>query len=377
MAPRTTVWGLEDHTIGKHLVLKSYLDAWLPIVLNTYKRALFVDGFAGPGGYKGGEHGSPIIALKALSEHAHHSIMNGQMDYVFVEEDAKRFRHLKRAIDSEGSSLPSFCNVTTFNKPYHTVFPDLIELLEADSAVPAFVMIDPFGVSGVHMEQVAALMAYPSTEVYISFMYREINRFASEPEFTEHLDRLFGSPDWRDALDTEDPNARRISFHNTYECELRRAGAEHVLPFELFDGNRHIYTLFFATQNSQGCNKMKQAMWKVAPFGDFRFKGGMDRQFILGPDIFDNSPLKIDLLSKFGTDKFVKVESVERYMRTDRTPYHTGHYKKALADLEREERIIVKEGTRKKKGFFPAGTVFKFVEPPSRPQQPYQTSFSL
>ena len=59
LPPRSTVWDLDDHTRGKHLVLRSYMDAWLPIVLNTYERALFVDGFAGPGEYRRGEPGSP------------------------------------------------------------------------------------------------------------------------------------------------------------------------------------------------------------------------------------------------------------------------------------------------------------------------------
>ena len=371
------MWPIDDHTIGKHLVLKSYMDAWLPIVLKTYKNALFADVFAGPGEYSEGEFGSPIIALKALAEHAHNGVMSGHLDYIFVEEDVERFKHLDKLIDSRRGSLPAFCNVSTFNKTYHTAFPKLIELLEADSSVPAFVMIDPFGVSGVFMDQVEELMTYPSTEVYISFMYREINRFASQPEFTDHLDRLFGCRDWRLALDIEDPTARRISFHKTYERQLRKVGAKYVLPFELYDGNRHVYTLFFATQNSQGCDKMKQAMWKVAPFGDFRFTGGMDRQFILGPDIVDYAPLKADLLSAVGIDNFVQIESVERFMRSDRTLFHSGHYKKVLAELERTGRVQVKEGTRKRRGSFPSGTVFKFIEPISTPPKPVQISFSL
>ena len=371
------MWSLDEHTIGKHLVLKSYMDAWLPIVLKTYKKALFADVFAGPGEYFGGEFGSPIIALNALAEHAHHDVMTGHLDYIFVEEDVERFKHLDNLIDSRKGSLPAFCNISTFNKTYHTTFPKLIELLEADNSVPAFVMIDPFGVSGVFMDQVEELMTYHSTEVYISFMYREINRFASQPEFTEHLDRLFGCRDWRLALDIEDSTARRISFHETYERQSRKVGAKYVLPFELYARNRHVYTLFFATQNSQGCDKMKQAMWKVAPFGDFRFTGGMDRQFMLGPDIVDYAPLKADLLSAIGTDNFVQIETVERFIRSDRTLYHTGHYKKVLTDLEREGRIQVKEGTRKRRGSFPSGTVLKFIEPIPTPPKPFQISLSL
>src|SRR5437868_3544213 len=63
--PDETLWPLEPHTLGKHLVLRAYLDAWLPIMARWNGRILFIDGFAGPGEYSTGEDGSPIIALKA------------------------------------------------------------------------------------------------------------------------------------------------------------------------------------------------------------------------------------------------------------------------------------------------------------------------
>ena len=378
MAPRTTVWPLEDHTLGKHLVLKRYMDAWLPIVLKTYDRALFVDGFAGPGEYRNGELGSPVIAMDALAEHAYQNVMTGLMDYIFIEEDSRRFAHLQSVIDNRNGSLPEFCNVQSFNGSYHDVFPRLLDVIESESAVPTFVMIDPFGVSGVFMEQVATLMKYRSTEVYISFMYREINRFATQPEFRDHLDRLFGCRGWRDVEDISDPEQRRAFFHNLYERQLRWAGAEYVLPFELYSGNRHIYTIFFATQNDQGCDKMKQAMWKVAPFGDFRFRGGMDRQFTLGAEFVDFSVLRDDLMRKFGLNSYVAIEDVEEFMRSDMTLFHTSHYRRVLADMEREGMVEAKEGTRRQRNRYPPGTVIRFVEPlPPSPPEPFQTSFSL
>ena len=51
------LWPLEPHTTGKHLVLRAYLNAWLPILSSGNSRVLFIDGFAGPGEYAGGEEG--------------------------------------------------------------------------------------------------------------------------------------------------------------------------------------------------------------------------------------------------------------------------------------------------------------------------------
>lgn len=44
-----TLWQRDEQTEGKHIVLRSYLDGWFPILSRWNKRLLFVDGFAGPG----------------------------------------------------------------------------------------------------------------------------------------------------------------------------------------------------------------------------------------------------------------------------------------------------------------------------------------
>jgi hypothetical protein len=53
MPPKTVTWTLDEHTLGKHLVLRAYLDAWLPIMSRRNGRILFIDGFAGPEYAKG------------------------------------------------------------------------------------------------------------------------------------------------------------------------------------------------------------------------------------------------------------------------------------------------------------------------------------
>ena len=55
MPSKTTTWQLEDHTLGKHRVLRNYMEAWLPKMLQYRRHVMFIDGFAGPGEYaKGG-----------------------------------------------------------------------------------------------------------------------------------------------------------------------------------------------------------------------------------------------------------------------------------------------------------------------------------
>ena len=62
--PSDTLWSIEPHTAAKHKILCKYLDAWLPILQSFNGRIIYLDGFAGPGRYIGGEPGSPLVALE-------------------------------------------------------------------------------------------------------------------------------------------------------------------------------------------------------------------------------------------------------------------------------------------------------------------------
>ena len=61
--PKETVWGIDPHTQAKHEILRRYLGAWFPILSRYNDRIVYIDGFSGPGRYKGGDPGSPFVAL--------------------------------------------------------------------------------------------------------------------------------------------------------------------------------------------------------------------------------------------------------------------------------------------------------------------------
>ncbi len=52
---------IQPHTQAKHHILKYYLDEWFPILGRARGSLRYIDGFAGPGEYEGGEDGSPIM----------------------------------------------------------------------------------------------------------------------------------------------------------------------------------------------------------------------------------------------------------------------------------------------------------------------------
>src|SRR5688572_25838677 len=87
-APRTKLWSIEPHTRAKHEILRRYLEAWTAILGTSNQRVIqYVDGFAGPGAYSGGEEGSPIIALKAALAHQARIPSSTKVRFLFIEEN--------------------------------------------------------------------------------------------------------------------------------------------------------------------------------------------------------------------------------------------------------------------------------------------------
>jgi three-Cys-motif partner protein len=269
-------------------------------------RILFIDGFAGPGKYDRGEDGSPVIALNALRQHP--TPMAAEVLFMFIEKDRRRAAYLQTVVNDMASAMPGNVKTRVIHGAFDETMAEVLNSLDAQAKqlAPCFVMVDPFGVSGTPMTVIERILKNPKSEVYVSFMYESINRWKAEPEFESHLDQLFGTPGWRKGLAIEGQHGRKEFFFGLYAQQLRHAGARYVTHFELYEGERLVYAIFFGTQSLLGCDKMKQAIWKVAPFGDFVFRGTKGGQ--LGLDLIDFEPLKAALRKTFGGRGWVTIQ---------------------------------------------------------------------
>jgi len=100
-----TLWDMDEQTLGKHFVLKEYLNGWFPILGRWNSRIVFIDGFAGPGQYRGGEPGSPMIALDAIDQHSNSANLQGtEVVCIFIEESKDRADFLRSLLGKRGSS---------------------------------------------------------------------------------------------------------------------------------------------------------------------------------------------------------------------------------------------------------------------------------
>jgi three-Cys-motif partner protein len=365
-APRTTTWNLDPHTRAKHEILRRYLEAWTPILsLAGFPVIAYVDGFAGPGLYSGGEDGSPIIALKAALQHRER--IKGKLLFLFIEKDddrANMLQELVGALDIPTNFRVHVAGGRTFEQGFREKLLDFYTN-QAKALPPTFAFIDPFGWTGVPFSLIREILSNSSCEVLINFMFEEINRFIGHPEQEANFDLLFGTEEWRGIGTITDKHRRRLFLHGLYLRQLREAArSKYVRSFEMRnDKDVTDYFLFFATNSPTGMSKMKEAMWKVDQSGEFRFSDATNpaQELLFSPKP-DFAGLRRELIARFG-GKNTTVAEVEDFVLAE-TPYRETHYKRqVLAPLEREGRLRVKDPPPgRKAGTYPdPGMALTFV----------------
>lgn len=354
-----TLWPLAPHTAAKHTILAAYLGAWFPILARWNSRVVFVDGFAGPGEYEGGEPGSPIIALEAAINHKS-NLSDCELIFTFVERDRDRYRHLERLLKSREArgGIPSHVVWSAIHGEFDTVIDEALDGLEGRPLAPAFVMIDPFGPSGVPYDLIRRLAGYERTELLVSFMYESISRWLMQPEFEKHLDSLYGCPEWRDA-DGMEATAKRQFLHDLYRRQLEDAGMPIVKSFQMLDkGGRTEYFLFFATHHPKGWSAMKDAMWRVDPSGAYRFSDATDpaQQTLFQPEP-DYVQLRQLIEGEFAGSS-ARIEDIEAFV--DAGSFRVAHLRKnVLVPMEDAGELTILSERRRARSY-PPGTVIEF-----------------
>ncbi|MBI2989190.1 MAG: three-Cys-motif partner protein TcmP [Deltaproteobacteria bacterium] len=360
-----TIWKIDPHTQAKHIILKRYLDAWLPIMTRWHGRVLYIDGFAGPGKYQEGEDGSPIIALKSALHHK--ASLKAELVFLFVEAVSERYLHLDGLVKE--MPLPRNFTAKTIHGKFDETVTGLLNYVDEQKVrlAPAFVFIDPFGFSHTPFTLIQRFMTNPRCEVLITFMYEAINRFIDHPELPETYDALFGTNKWREVVSETNPAERRRRIHDIYKNQLEApAGIKYIRSFEMIDSGNHTeYFLFFGTNSLTGLQKMKAAMWDVDKGGRFQFSDATANPN--QPLLFEAEPnyalLKKELLGNF-MGKEVSVEEIEGFVLAS-TPFRETHFKRQILKPMEEARppqlkvILAKPG--RKRGNFPEGTRVKFL----------------
>jgi len=338
--PKETLWELDPHTSAKHEILRRYLAAWFPILGTYHSRIVYIDGFSGPGRYKNGEPGSPMIALDVAVNHRKST--TGEIVLWFIEERDDRLAHLKQELAAV--RVPAHFKVIADSGRFHEKFGSVLGSIEADknALAPTFAFIDPFGFSGIPFSLIERLLGHKRCEAFITFMVDAVNRFLEHPEdkVVQHIAEAFGGDE---AVKIAKGGGDRIAkLRELYQSKLSSA-AKYVRYFEMRDRqDRTQYYLFFATNHELGHLKMKEAMWKVDPDGDFRFSDGTNpNQMVL----FEADPTKV--LAAQVRDEFRAKGTVTgfqvRIFVENKTAYLKKHMTASLKQEEESGRLKVEE----------------------------------
>ncbi|MEW6363219.1 MAG: three-Cys-motif partner protein TcmP [Acidobacteriota bacterium] len=352
--PKETLWELDPHTKAKHQILRRYLSAWFPILSTHYRRIIYIDGFAGPGRYKGGEKGSPIIALDVALNHR--KSMKGEIVFWFIEERLDRLEHLQQELS--GITFPPHFKLITKSGKFHERLDEMLESMAVDkkTLAPTFAFIDPFGFSGIPFAQIQRLLSCPRSETLITFMVEAINRFLEHPDgrIVQHIMDAFGDPEAGQIAKGSGDRVKKL--RELYQSKLEQV-ARYVRYFEMRDRqNRTQYYLFFATNHELGHLRMKEAMWKADPDGEFKFSDATNPNQLV---LFETDPTLIlieQLRNEFCRKGMVTGSQIRTFVENN-TAYLKKDMTAALRQEEEDRRLRVEpqklDGTKRRANSYP------------------------
>ena len=372
MAPARKPVQLQDrppHTAAKHSLLRAYLGAWFPIMAKYNGRVMYYDAFAGPGEYKGGEPGSPIIALQTLIDHdAFATMRRTEFFLLFNEQDAGCAAHLEGLVAELRESRkpwPANVNVDITNATFIELTTGMLDHLDSRNArlAPTFAFVDPVGVKATPMSVLRRLTDYPKGELLVYFAHEFVMRFRTAGNVDQVLTDLFGTEEYKDAPLLSGPQHSQY-VHDLYKRQLHEVcGFPYIQSFSMYDNRgKRVYDLFYCTREPIGLDRMKQAMWKIAPSGDFSFRDRFAGMEVIFGQVVDTHPLRVDLLNQFA-GQAVTIESITDYVIAS-TPFASNHVKRqTLAEMQKEGLISSPNQTRK--NTYKDGTIVIFPPAPA------------
>ena len=313
-------WLYRLHTGAKHRLLEEYLKGWLSILTRGGQRRvppvrlLLVDGFAGRGRYVRGEAGSPLLLVRVANQFVKWGLeqrnpLRAEIHIAFIEHDLRNYEALVGEIDAAQAD-PDKRPEVILRPPIQGEFATAIHSLldEArEKQTPMFVFVDPFGFAGIPLSAMKAILAVQRTEVFITFMVREANRFLTTTDRDQAYTDLFGLrsdqlASFRERI-TDAPD-REAQLRDLYINQLTAgASARFVWQFRVFpdSGGATIYYMIHASQHIRAFKLMKDTTKRQGAQGEFTFYGRDDfarhaQLPLFGPD---TGRLKQHMLERF------------------------------------------------------------------------------
>ena len=340
-------WEYREHTKVKHILLEKYLAAWILILGKYNPRICYFDGFAGRGEYIDGTLGSPLIALKIADKLSGYF---GKLICFFIEKDEDNFENLKEILKREEPNFKNWQKIEAEikNDEFANVIDGIFNNMKKGyTLVPSFFFIDPFGFSGIPFPIIIRILSNPKTEVFFTFMVRDIARFTRLPELEETFNSLFGTDKLQSILSSsQKPEGALITLYREQLHEVAKVKYSWAFRVCTSEKMQTLYYLVHATNSFKGHSIMKNIMFNQSARGNFAYLGPQDVTARFQMKLFDiNSIEELQklLLERFEgrTITYDKIQEEICIPWYSEPPYINKHYNQALKSLEKEGKIGV------------------------------------
>jgi three-Cys-motif partner protein len=343
-------WDYPPHTRAKHAILIRYMKAWLPILGTLSKQLVIVDAFAGRGRYTTDDAGSPLLLRDVVGRVASDQRVD-KVELFYIENDAANFAALSQEL-AHAERLPGVVERGPFHNEFERAAPAIVEAVR-QFRHPSFWFIDPFGFAGLPLTLINGILRLPRSEVLVTLMVRDINRFLDEPNHQQADAHLFGLRG--DELLTEIDRVKTTStrtqalrdlYVERLEATVNSGQARYVSSVGVTERGASdiIYYLIHATSHPKGKREMKEAVWE-ATGGLSAVVGARLAAETLGQvDMFSGVEMREmmvnyaelkNLLQKQFAGQAIEYDALQNRAVVDHTydAFIDNHIKRALEDL--------------------------------------------
>lgn len=336
----------------KDLILDYYLEPYLAKVRRLHPPVLIVDGFAGPGRFRDGEPGSPLIICEKVKKVSERE--GAAISVICIEDEPELFEQL------DG-------NLRTFNfaEAKHGKFLDYICYIEtAARQRTVFLYVDPYRASDIHWEsldrvarQIRSVGA--SVELLMNFNTISFVRWGraailghppgpdpdeedsdqfdaptAELPSAERLTEVVGGPWWEAILRSEasgPDHVKRIADEVGKNLRRRfkevcwlgiKARSTHLIPK---------YHMFFGSRHPDALELMNDAMVKAKGHSDFEI------------DMFAKDDLEKVLLEG-AADWIPRRKLMLNVVRQTFCMYYWKEIRGSIESLLKEKRLVSETG---------------------------------
>jgi len=335
----------------KDQILGQYMRPYLSKVSKLGKPIILIDAFAGPGKFKDGAAGSPLIICQAADQRVRDSYLA-----IFVNREKKHHDQLSHV-------LSDFINQQRVIPIHGTANVLLAKVREVLGDHTVFLYLDPFGLKGCEFSVIEPFLrrdrAY-STEIVINLSIPTMHRLAARKavaagraddpriqSFHERLTSVLGGDYWKDILwdDSTEPEAKAEEVMKVYRdmilgldepkafsgsCPVREkegSGTKYYVTF--YSRHRDAMLLMNDAMCSAYHRRMHEAATDGTLFANTDWKETRDTRGL------ESAVLEAVREMPRGSRLDLWVEIVQKlFMR-----YTASEYKGAVAKLVKEKRL--------------------------------------